>query len=359
MKYFANITTAEELKKEFRALSIKLHPDRNGGDDTEFKAMLSEYERICKNFDSIKEQQEAEREAEEARKEWERKAAERKAAEEAEKAKHRPEYLRRCAKWEKLMHEIPAEHKDNKPYFEQTEAEREANRQAAKETTRKRHNIARANILAMARHAFPGVKFTASYNSHWGGGWCISWVDGPTAEELRKATDLNLFVSGWDTFDGMTDCAGYERAMFTDFAKKYNGRSGKISLSRSISQEVRQRIKEAIKGIYTLNERGEIDATTIQYNALYEACGITDEESRDSIRRRCMAGYMQEVSERELLNIIATICQQSRQRSDRTRQSSPQSITPHIRQLKRLWVRTLWEARPRRAADGTQTIKRY
>jgi hypothetical protein len=42
--YFDNITTAQELKKEYRRLSFKLHPDHNNGDDREFKSMLQEYQ---------------------------------------------------------------------------------------------------------------------------------------------------------------------------------------------------------------------------------------------------------------------------------------------------------------------------
>ena len=48
MKYFNNITTAEELKKQFRNYCVSMHPDK-GGDPEEFKAMLSEYEEAAKN----------------------------------------------------------------------------------------------------------------------------------------------------------------------------------------------------------------------------------------------------------------------------------------------------------------------
>lgn len=48
MKYFENITTAEELKKQFRAYCVSMHPDK-GGDPEEFKTMLAEYEQAAKN----------------------------------------------------------------------------------------------------------------------------------------------------------------------------------------------------------------------------------------------------------------------------------------------------------------------
>ena len=48
MKYFNNITTEEELKKQFRVYCVSMHPDK-GGDPEEFKAMLSEYEEAAKN----------------------------------------------------------------------------------------------------------------------------------------------------------------------------------------------------------------------------------------------------------------------------------------------------------------------
>ena len=85
-KYFTNITTAEEIKKQFRAYCVSMHPDK-GGDPEEFKAMMAEYTGIIKNFERAKEEaraeEEARKEAEEARKAEE----ERKRKEEEEERK--------------------------------------------------------------------------------------------------------------------------------------------------------------------------------------------------------------------------------------------------------------------------------
>mgnify|MGYP001360983719 CR=1 FL=1 len=43
-KYFNNINTLEELKKEYKKLALKLHPDRPGGNEESFKLMQNEYE---------------------------------------------------------------------------------------------------------------------------------------------------------------------------------------------------------------------------------------------------------------------------------------------------------------------------
>lgn len=48
MKYFNNIYTAEELKKQFRAYCVSMHPDK-GGDPEEFKNMMAEYQAAMKN----------------------------------------------------------------------------------------------------------------------------------------------------------------------------------------------------------------------------------------------------------------------------------------------------------------------
>lgn len=48
MKYFSDITTGEELKKEFRTLCQTMHPDK-GGNAQEFAEMLNEYESALKN----------------------------------------------------------------------------------------------------------------------------------------------------------------------------------------------------------------------------------------------------------------------------------------------------------------------
>lgn len=48
MKYFKNITTAEEIKKQFRVYCVSMHPDK-GGDPEEFKQMMAEYQAAMKN----------------------------------------------------------------------------------------------------------------------------------------------------------------------------------------------------------------------------------------------------------------------------------------------------------------------
>lgn len=48
MRYFANINNPEDLKKQFRAYCVTMHPDK-GGDAEEFKAMLNEYEQAANN----------------------------------------------------------------------------------------------------------------------------------------------------------------------------------------------------------------------------------------------------------------------------------------------------------------------
>ncbi len=52
IKYFFGIETAEELKKAFRKLAAKLHPD-NGGNVEEFKAMKLEFEKLWDNLKNI------------------------------------------------------------------------------------------------------------------------------------------------------------------------------------------------------------------------------------------------------------------------------------------------------------------
>lgn len=47
MKYFSNAETLEELKKEYKKMVLKLHPDK-GGDVAEFKKMQAEFEEAVK-----------------------------------------------------------------------------------------------------------------------------------------------------------------------------------------------------------------------------------------------------------------------------------------------------------------------
>jgi len=277
MKYFKNYPyTAESLKAEFRALCLTMHPDK-GGNAEEFKAMTAEYEQTARNLDGTKqnrkaaedlaealrraaekmrqqeeERREAERQAEEARRRYEREKEEERKRREAA----RPAYEKRCKKWAHLMEDLtPYAAAASEAFKKESEAGRahgwrSAEYKTAEKATRAARtaeNAARRrNLLKMAQTAFKGVKFSLKYDNGWGGGYTVSWEDGPSVQEMEAATDYDLFVSMWDTFDGMTDCAGVESAMFTDFAKKYSGKSGKVEFSRTISEANRKKLEDVL-----------------------------------------------------------------------------------------------------------------
>ena len=159
-------------------------------------------------------------------------------------------YLERCARWE------GAELVDVRPL---DAAAAEASKvhgwrsKEAKSAQRKADSARRRNILTMCQAAAPGVKFSVRKWDGWGGSYEVSWTDGPTADSLKAAADLDLLESGRDTFNGYDDSTGTTRAEFQEFAAKYLGVFGEIRTDRETSPEFRAeivaRIREAVPGL--------------------------------------------------------------------------------------------------------------
>lgn len=154
----------------------------------------------------------------------EEKAREAEAVRQAAEAKARrlAEYRERCKKWAHLMRDVrPLE--------------------ADKKTTNKQLiNARKTNILAMCRAALPSVKFSLKVRHGWGADFELSWTDGPTEEEFKEKTDLDLFCSSRDTFNGWDDSTDVIYNEFTDFARLTMGsNSGDINTERVMSDEAR------------------------------------------------------------------------------------------------------------------------
>lgn len=148
---------------------------------------------------------------------------ERQAAE--EKAQRLAAYRERCAKWSPLMRNVEKMEQDDTA------------------SARKIDNARKANILAMCAAAFPGVKFSVSVRRGWGADFELTWTDGPTEEEFQEKTDLNLFCSRRDTFDGWDDSTDVFFAEFSEFARLTMGSNGgDIKTSREMSDEARAEI---------------------------------------------------------------------------------------------------------------------
>ena len=181
--------------------------------------------------------------AEEARKaEEERQAAE-------EKAQRLAEYRKRCAKWLPLMRNV-----------EQMEQDGTA-------SARKIDNARKANILAMCAAAFPGVKISVSVRRGWGADFELTWTDGPTVEEFNAKTDLDLFCSRRDTFNGWDDSTDVDFAEFAEFARLTMGSNGgDIKTSREMSDEARAellaQIFAAVPAADNRNKYGYTEAYT-------------------------------------------------------------------------------------------------
>ena len=187
MKYFKDITTPEELKKQFRALSIKLHPDRPTGNAEEFKVMMAEYNNIMRNFEQAKERAEAEAEARRQAEEYAKAEAKRK-AEEEEAARKAAEAMRPViAKWSAILERVPERQRYSKPT-------------AAYSAAVKR------NIKAVFAKYFPGVKVSVTLtNKAWSEKAQITWTDGPTVEDVEKVAEFRHFVSSEHVCDPYAD----------------------------------------------------------------------------------------------------------------------------------------------------------
>lgn len=236
------------------------------------------------------------------RQEIARREAEEAARVQAAADERRRVYLERCARWE------GAGLVDVRPL---DEAAAEANRlhgwrsKEAKSAQRKADAARRRNILIMCQTAAPGVKFSVRKWDGWGGSYCVSWTDGPTADSLKAAADLDLLEEGRDTFDGMTDCAGHERAEFVEFSKKYLGVFGEINTERETSEEFRAeiiaRIREAVPGL------PEGDQTPTDEAQAWKVADAAADISGDEADRRHVADMAERYGLREAAHYVARV----------------------------------------------------
>ena len=188
MKYFNNISTAEELKKQFRAYCVSMHPDK-GGDPEEFKQMMAEYNGIIQNFEQEKKRAEEEEEARKAAEEARKEAEERKREEEEEERRAAEALREVIEKWSgKLKTVKPASSWYASPSSDYLAA-------------------VKYNIKKILGEYFPGMDFTVSLkHSRYGGGCAnITWTDGPTVDQVKDVKELNFFISHYFKSDPYGD----------------------------------------------------------------------------------------------------------------------------------------------------------
>ena len=260
MKYFNNISTAEEIKKQFRAYCVSMHPDK-GGDPEEFKTMMSEYKAIIKNFERAKEEaraeEEARREAEEARKAEE----ERKRKEEEEERKAAEALREVIAKWAgKLKTVTPADGWSYKPSADYLAA-------------------VKYNIKQILNKYFPGVEFKVSLkNKTWSASAEIFWTDGPTTQQVEEVEELNLFISHYHTCSPYEDYGHDEEMKSTRAWRNQYGQisANRFEFTRTFSDlgkaEVMAKIYEVFPQFEGMTNKN--DAAVISFDDTFRLCQV-------------------------------------------------------------------------------------
>lgn len=258
MNYFKNITTAEEIKKQFRAYCINMHPDR-GGDPEEFKQMMAEYNGIIKNFERAKEEARAEEEARQAAEE-ERKEAEERKRKEEEEARKAAEALRDIiAKWSgKLKTVKPASGWINKPSADYLAA-------------------VKYNIKKILNEYFPGVNFKVSLkNKIWSESAEIFWTDGPTVQQVEEIKEIKLFISHYHVCYPYEDYGHDEEMKSTRAWRNQYGQisADRFEFTRTFSDlgkaEVLAKIHEFLPQFEGMTKRE--DAAAVSFDDAFRLC---------------------------------------------------------------------------------------
>lgn len=262
MQYFNNITTPEELKKQFRALSIKLHPDR-GGNAEDFKKMMAEYMAISKDFDRAKEQAEAEAEARRQAEEY-RKQQEEERKREEEKARKAAEALRPIVeKWAAELEQVPAA-----TDYRNTKSEKAAYTAAVKR-----------NLKRVFAHYFKGVKVSVSICTRtWKEETVITWQDGPTVAEVEALAEWSYFTANSYQSDPYADYGDFVELKGTrEWRKAYGESYEQIKFKRTFSEaakaEALRTIAQAVPAFENCDKLDEQrEATTNQLADLFRIC---------------------------------------------------------------------------------------
>lgn len=258
MKFFNNITTAEEIKKQFRTYCVSMHPDK-GGDPEEFKQMMAEYDGIIKNFERAKEEARAEEEARQAAEYARKKAEERKRKEEEEARKAAEELREVIAKWSgKLKNVKPASGWIAKPSADYLAA-------------------VKYNIKQILNNYFPGVDFKISLkNKTWSASAEIFWTDGPTTQQVEEVEELNLFISHYHICDPYEDYGHDEEMKSTRAWRNQYGQisADRFEFTRTFSDigkaEVMAKIYEALPQFEGMTNKS--DSASISFDDTFRLC---------------------------------------------------------------------------------------
>ena len=260
MKYFKNITTAEEIKKQFRAYCVSMHPDK-GGDPEEFKQMMAEYNGIIKNFEKAKEDARAEEEARKRAEEY-RKAEEERKRKEEEEARKAAEALRDViARWSgKLKTVKPADGWSVKPASDYLAA-------------------VKYNIKQILNTYFPGVDFKVSLKSKtWSASAEIFWTDGPTVQQVAEVAELKLFISHYHTCSPYEDYGHDEEMKSTRAWREQYGQisADRFEFTRTFSElgksEVMAKIYEVFPQFAGMTKKS--DAAFVSFDDAFHLCQL-------------------------------------------------------------------------------------